>query len=362
VNISSLFEQDALESAVSEGFVRSQRHPSLPLTIYGYTEKATFENRWDVVTSTCRGLILEDGGRVVARPFQKFHNYSQIVPPKYAVTSPPTAVHDKLDGSLGILFEYDDALHVATRGSFTSDQALWATDWLRSTFPDFSQPSDVTTMVEIIYPQNRIVVSYQDRAELVLLGAIDIATGADVPFWEINWWDGAVAEQYTGLGDADEIYRFATGNEKEAEEGVVATWYRPDEPSFRLKYKHPTYLSLHRLVTGTTKRSVWEALARGEDPADIEDKVDEDFLMWLRATIAGLRQQFEDIKVDAHAQFLLIAHLKENRKDFALAAMKCEQPGLMFALLDGKDITPMIWKMLKPEHEKAYFQNGPDGF
>ena len=47
-----------------------------PLDIYNYTRATVHENWWDEVTSICRGVIINrETGEIVARPFEKFHNY-----------------------------------------------------------------------------------------------------------------------------------------------------------------------------------------------------------------------------------------------------------------------------------------------
>ena len=58
-----------------EGLLYKQVHPTLPLTIWNYTEKVQYEGLWDEVTLACRGLITDDTGTPVVRPFKKFFNY-----------------------------------------------------------------------------------------------------------------------------------------------------------------------------------------------------------------------------------------------------------------------------------------------
>ena len=41
-----------------------------------------------------------------------------------------------------------------------------------------------------------------------------------------------------------------------------------------------------------------------------------------------------------------------RRKEFAEIALKIKHPSILFALLDGKDISPIIWKIVKPEFKK----------
>src|SRR5690606_11460751 len=157
--------------------------------------------------------------------------------PKFTWSSPPV-LYEKLDGSLGIIYPHNGSLAVATRGSFASRQAVWASHFVYNHMPNFSQPEGITTLVEIIYPENRIVVDYKGESQLVLLGAVDNATGKDIPIWEIDWWDGPTADNHGKL-TLDEAYRYATSNEFAEREGIVAVWHFPDKPAFRLKFKHP---------------------------------------------------------------------------------------------------------------------------
>jgi hypothetical protein len=114
--------------------------------------------------------------RIVARPFAKFFNYGT---PQAVIPAEPFVVTEKIDGSLGILYYLDGEPHIATRGSFTSEQAARARRCCASY--EIEWTPGTTPLFEIVYPENRIVVDYGDRRELVLLAAIDHATGRDAP-------------------------------------------------------------------------------------------------------------------------------------------------------------------------------------
>src|SRR5690348_3527676 len=76
--VADLFDLSALDEALRERLVVARRHPSEPLTILNYTERCQYERGlWGPVTLACRGLIHDDNGRIVARPFRKFFNYGQ---------------------------------------------------------------------------------------------------------------------------------------------------------------------------------------------------------------------------------------------------------------------------------------------
>jgi RNA ligase len=366
-NLNDIFEPGLLAVAIGKGLVSLQIHPTLPLSILNYTPECQYSRAWDEVTTQCRGLIYNSNtGDVVARPFPKFFNYGEVDQYDGLPTGDPI-VSEKMDGSLGIIYTYEGQTAVATRGSFTSDQAVWATKWLADNFPDFAQPEGVTTLVEIIYPQNRIVVDYKGNEGLVLLGAIDNATGADIPILDVaawaktKWWYGPVANHYE-YHSVDDAVALATGDEFEDAEGVVLCWPRKDGPSFRLKVKHPRYIELHRIVTNLSTRSVHEALANGTFD-DLIAVTPDEFHPWVRNVADDLTARFTDILWDAKdglSDARMNARLKSTdgeytRKDLAesIKFYAGAYSGLCFALEDGKDISARIWDMIRPEREMA---------
>ena len=203
VVLAEILDADRLDTAVADGLVACKRHPSEPLRLYDYTPRAQYERVWTAETMACRGLIVDDDDRVVARPFAKFFNADE----HEALLGPlpwhePFEVFDKLDGSLGILYVEPSSglVTVATRGSFASDQALRATSLVRSRYGSLSSlPADQTWLAEIIYPQNRIVVDYRGADDVYFLAAIDHATGLDCAVPAV--WPGPVVARHAGFRD-----------------------------------------------------------------------------------------------------------------------------------------------------------------
>lgn len=260
-----LVDKTLLEQMLGEGFVRRQVHPTLPLAILNYSEKAAYDSVWNEATLQCRGLIYNtDTDEVVARPFRKFFNHGQMGAPQLDLDA-AAVVTDKLDGSLGILYPTGErnGYAVATRGSFTSDQALHATDvWWEKYEREVSLRPDWTYLCEILYPDNRIVVDYQGRDELVLLAVLDTETGK--PLENLPSWPGPVVEtlEYASLAEALEA------EPRPNCEGLVV--YFPDTDE-RVKIKQEDYMALHRILTGTNARNVWEVVAVKECAPMIKD-------------------------------------------------------------------------------------------
>ncbi len=369
----------ALPAMLAGGFVRAQRHPRLPLTIYNYTERAVYEREWNAATRSCRGLVVDDDGTVCARPWRKFFNRAEPGAPELGPDEPVVAT-DKVDGSLGVLYPADGGWAVATRGSFVSDQARHATAlWEREYAPRFTPPTGVTVLVEIVHPANRIVLDYGDRDELVLLGGVEIATGRTV---DVAGWPGPEAERHPYPTFADAL----AAPPRPAAEGLVLYVPRLDE---RIKLKQADYVSLHRLVFGLTTRRVWERLAvaaaRTEtadpreiaralrlDPveaaallesgetwwADVRRTLPEEFAGWLDETVADLRARADAVLAAAHDRAAQVAELP--RRDAAAALADAPDRGLVFAALDGKPLVARAWSAIRPDHERPLRHRGED--
>lgn len=352
--LDEILDPAELRTEIQGGYVTEKRHPTEPLSIFNYTPAAQYERRWNRTTRTCRGLIVDDAGAVIARPFAKFFNHGEM-PNEHPPTGDPQ-VFDKLDGSLGIIYPLEAGGYaVATRGSFTSDQALWATAFLNERMPTFDQPADCTTLVEILYPANRIVVDYRDRESLVCLGAVRIASGQDV---QPDWWWGDKAQCW-GKEDIDKAVARGTHDTYAEGEGVVLVWPNIGSPAYRLKVKHPNYIRLHRIVTGLSTRSIWEALKEGTYYQLISE-VPEEFLPWVEQVGDQLLTAYTDILTEARIELtwargraIQIADGEPTRAILASVIKDTRHPGLCFALLDGKDIAEKVWRMVKPERTTA---------
>jgi RNA ligase len=137
-----------LDELSVKGLVTKQVHKNLPLSIWNYSPKAQYESAWDQypLLLQTRGLIMDNDGNVVARPFKKFFNIEEN---RHTPTQ-DFEVFEKMDGSCIILFYYNDEWIFATRGSFTSEQAIKAKE-LSSKYPLENLDKNNTYLFEIIY-------------------------------------------------------------------------------------------------------------------------------------------------------------------------------------------------------------------
>lgn len=355
---------DELRTAIEAKHVREQTHPTEPLAILNYTEACVYENGWNPTTLQCRGLIYNtDNGQVVARPFAKFFNYGQ--PGAAAIPlDVDVSVTDKIDGSLGIIYRRpsDGFYAVATRGSFGSDQALHATELLGDRYPDFEPAADTTYLVEIVYPENRIVLDYGPQDDLILLGAVDIATGVvDEPAVARvrGGWSGPITETFTYRSLAEAL---ASAPRANAEGFVVrrTTGRLGAGLGDSVKIKQEDYVVLHKIVTGLSQRTVWQHLVDGLPIEDLIRPLPDEFHTWVLEVAHELnrsvdrrenelRLAFHDVIADLpHVRFVT-DDKRAAKKEFALVAKQHPDAWALFALYDGKDIRPKVWEEVKPE-------------
>src|SRR6476469_704564 len=149
MKLSSLIDLEELELEISNGMVTRRFHGARPCAILNYTLQCQYTWHWTDLTVKCRGLVYNtETLEVVARPFEKFFNWDQgrgselwhnPMPP-----TGPVVRMEKMDGSLGILCFDENSVSngvptdewIATRGSFHSEQAEWATEFYVNTCLD----------------------------------------------------------------------------------------------------------------------------------------------------------------------------------------------------------------------------------
>lgn len=353
VLLEEILDEGRLAEEIGAGYVSARHHPDDPeLVIYNYTNRAQFENRWNDVTMHARGLIA-CRRFVVARGWKKFFNYGQEGAPYYAPAATVVAL-DKIDGSLGIAYRAPDSQWaIATRGSFVSEQAIHATDLLRSR-PDYLAyldrvPRDAgfTPLFEIVYPENRIVVDYEGQDDLVGIGTAHLRTGRHRGFLTGTPWP--TAEQVLRGRFIDTLAL----SDRKGKEGLVVV----SQAGEMVKLKQEDYLELHRIVTGLSERTVWEAWVEGRHEALITSLPDE-WQPWAAAVAADLTDALEEAYSQArNAYETARAKLADpwDRKEFALAIKDRPDSALLFLLRDGRTAgaIKVIKKSLRPKGPQA---------
>lgn len=172
-------------------------------------------------------------------------------------------------------------------------------------------------------------------------------------------------------------------------EGVVVRFL---DSGIRIKLKQEDYIALHRIITNTSARVIWEhlavnackdkitrpkdwasflhldpqraeqVLAAGEDwQVKMLHGVPDEFYEWFRTTIGNLTAEVIALKAEVTGVFADLNGRNEgDRKGFALDAREYRFSGMLFQLLDGRDITANLWTAVYPPAEKPWGQRSED--
>ena len=386
LTLHELLPPEELAAALEAGHVARKSHPELPLSIYTYTRTCQYERVWNRVTTRCRGLVADDAtGEIVALPLPKFFNVGEHESGQpYAPSLPdePFEVYDKVDGSLAVVFHYAGRWRVASKGSFVSVQATWAQRLLDAKDTSGLVPG-VTYLAEILYPENRIVVDYGDRRDVVLLAAF-AKDGTEVALAE-------AAAGWRGIGSVvtvrpavplAELLAMTEGNRLPGGHAATGT----DAEGFvlrfasgvRAKAKFAEYVRLHKVLTGVTERDIWrghgiqrfaglpakqvaqalncsaeDVVASGGRPLDaLLEQVPDEFDAWVRGVVAGIDKQVEDRERAIDEAFRSLAHLAGDRGAFARAVRELPDAAVrpaMFQRLDGRSTVLVTYRSTRPE-------------
>jgi RNA ligase len=249
----------------------------------------------------CRGLIVDGQNNILNNPFPKFHNLGEteetmIQNLPYEIPN----ITEKLDGMLGILYEEGDNPAIATRGAFDSPYAEWATNWLRLQgfqMGDFKK--GYTYLFEIIYPENKIIVNYGHRAELVLL-AVRNNNGCGKGDKELDHIKEAeelglsyAREFSAGNGDdkISDALKYLEKTKGTEHEGFVCRYSN----GLRLKIKSADYKRLHKILMGISAKDIWMTLRDMGTVEHILENVPDEFFDWVKKVESEVTASKNDV-------------------------------------------------------------------
>lgn len=344
------------EEYVQANLLRTDRTDDNTLAVYTYTDACVFENAWDEITRHARGHIYDlNTGECVAYPFPKFFNLgeNQETLPENFPWDAPYEIMEKMDGWLGVLYRHQGQFKVATRGSFHSHGAVWATEYIQQ-FDLSCLPDEVTLCFEIITPDHRIILDYGEQRSLVILGAYNRLTGEEYPRRQVEKWS-----QETGLPivplkahmSLEDLNR--SKNELKNVEGFVIRFH----DGRRVKVKTDWYLDLARILTNLSPISIWHTMKNGKVPEECLIKVPEELRPLAERYSAVLEGQYAQLRLEieqtarplleefGHDRRALAIHMNERANELK----HCRTA--TFLMLDGKEshLDNLIMKLIYPQ-------------
>ncbi|HET6251530.1 MAG TPA: RNA ligase [Tepidisphaeraceae bacterium] len=329
------------------------------LELFGYTALCQFEQQWDLFALIARGLVLDPAEKhVVATPFPKFFNFNEG---GFVLPDEPFEASEKIDGSLGILFHHNGSWRISTRGQLNSLQGQWATGHLNACVNTAALTPGVTYLVEIIYYENRVVISY-DFEGLVLLSAYD-ETGRELSRSDL---ESTAASAGLRIAATIRSNSFAELLEKTRaltrhQEGYVLRF----QSGLRVKLKGEAYCRVHKLVCHCTPLALWESMMNCEDldamRQELPEEMRRDFDSIRKLLTARMESLVSEIRA-AHEQ-----HARYNDRELGLiiqnagSGLSEVQKRLIFAcrkenflnLIDRKgEWRQKLFKFLRPERNR----------
>lgn len=269
-----------------KGKLKSGIHPYYNLSIWNYQEIVHFQDSWDPITLMSRSLVIEKvSGIIIARGFPKFFNDTE----KKHKPTDNFRVFDKADGSLGILFYYENEWIFASRGSFISEQAITGKKMLESLYPNYiNLDRQHSYIFEIIYPENRIVVNYGEERKLVFLASFK-PDGTEVMNREIMQelgFDLIEEFDFSNL-TLQQLKDMNTSNR----EGFVIRY----DTGERVKVKFEDYLILHKRSTNLTTKDVIQMYKSGKPLEESLVNIPDEMNDWVRNIFTELDTKCETI-------------------------------------------------------------------
>lgn len=350
-NLYDIVDEYKLEAMEELGRIAVKPSEDKDLYIYNYTNKAQFANEWTEEERVCRGMITNANGDIIARGMPKFFNDGD---PRVGEIAPdePFWLFEKFDGSLGVSYLDSNGMpRIATRGSFTSDQANMANhllakgeyDALRTMITEEARIGR-TVLVEIIYPENKIVVDYGDEATLVWIGTVHNPTGRFWPNYNV-----AIVQTTMNAG-----VPVIPSNK----EGYVAI--TDDGKMFKIKSEE--YKALHKLTFGTSNKSVWEVWAHGGYTAiwQLKQTLPAALSVWIDREVRKLEIQQTKLYQQTLAAYRDVCgeeeHIERRWIGKRLQEKYPELLSFVFTFIDKDDkaLIENIRKSLKPKSFKPY--------
>ena len=331
------------------------------LRVYTYTDACVFSRSWTDMTLNSRGHIFDRRtGEMVACSFSKFFNLGER--PETCESALPWdggfTAFEKVDGWLGNLYRHAGRFAVATRGSFRSSGAEWATQFLQEKYDLTGLPDEVTLVFELVSPLTKIIVDYGEREDLVLLAAFNRRTGDEFPWSQVAAWARRYGFSLPKVlrGTARRFHQLLAEADGRQTEGFVIRF----ATGLRVKMKAEDYIRRAAVISNLTPLAVWGAMSGGRLNRIYREAVDGDYLDRLDALAEELEAQFATVTCEIEDDFASVFRSEqdrdENRKAFAemVGTAKLRHRAVMFARLDckGGAIERYIMSLIRPHNNE----------
>lgn len=315
-----------------------------------------------LIRRECRGLIFDDKGHILSRPFHKFFNLNEKEETQFHnMTLPETFTYQrKMDGSMIRPLKIGADIHWATKMGIT-DTAEKVNDLGLLQDPGFASAihgiveDGWTPLFEFVAPNNRIVVKYEQPA-LVLLAVRNNLNGSYMSHVELTDVAAALSTDFHVTKPVEQMHRSSAEwqdfmDEALAEEGSEGYIVHFNE--HWVKQKNPWYVTIHKAKDEiSSDRHIIKKILEGNID-DIVPFLDDDDIQYINDLETDLRESVSRRKAVLDKTFAeIMQESGGDRRTIAtvvLPKLKLDKltQGFMFKMLDGKDSTTLLWDYVK---------------
>lgn len=333
---------ESLQGLISERRVTCKQHPTLPLKIWNYSKRTHTLRDDDPLVDSTRALVTDaDVTRIVARSFPRI-----LHPNEVGEGCEIASCKEKIDGSLVILFWHGGSMVVASRGSFDCPQAKRAREILTRGCNTSDLDHGLAYSLEIVYPDNRMVVDYGDLLALFFLGAFR-PDGAEE---EIQPSRALIAgfrlPESVSVARGDTLADLAARDVPEREGYVVRL-----ADGRRAKVKFPGYLRAQSFALNLTVRGVWTWFRDEISIESIAEGIPDEFVEWVRQQYARLETAYRVIEERVESEFKRMGGCSLTRSHFARQVRRHRDYRALLLLYDEEDVWDHIVQAIKPTED-----------
>jgi RNA ligase len=327
---------------------------------YAVAFDTTFE--WDSndlvgssVRRECRGLIFDDNGVLISRPYNKFFNAGEKEETQLNRINlyEPHVVLEKLDGSMIRPIQTADEFRLATKAGIT-DISEQAEEFISgkthySTFINKCIQKGTTPIFEWCSRKNRIVIDYPED-QLILTGMRYNNTGKYVDYEVmVNYataWNIPVVKAIEGLSVQNIELFVKQIREWDDGEGVVVRFssgkmVKVKADDYVLRHRSKDSISQEKNVLQTILEDSVDDLVPLLAPNDVERLRSFEGAFWV-----GL----EDVACDLAELFVTGNTKYPDKKDFAVEFVQkillTKYAPIMYAMKAGKGSQEVLIKMI----------------
>jgi hypothetical protein len=343
----------SLEDLTAELGIQVRRHTKYP-NLVGLCYWNVTSPHYHPIVTECRGLILDEANdwNVVAYPFDRFYNYGEV----YAeddIDFDNSYAYKKLDGSLIIMYHYNNEWLVGTTGSPDAGGTIldWDITFSELAWNVFNEEHyklddldvNYTYMFELCTPFNKVVVPHSSNS-LTLIGVRNRTTLREESIWQPKFNKLKLVESLEYGLTIDEVTDELVKLDGLHNEGyVIVEWFTFK----RVKLKHDDYVKLHRIKFNTTKRDIIELVRTGEGNEFIS--YFPEFSSIYYVYLSKYNKLIALIEHDLN-EFAKIT----DKKQFAIAISNIKWKAILFSIRDGRSnsIREALSKLLLKNFEE----------